>query len=96
MLIILRGRSHVLPPHAFSLGRLGYVCNALSPILVAVVAVFVCLPPELPVTARSANYAPVVLLLFFVGILALWFSRVGKEFEGPKIDWAALWDVKVT
>ncbi|MCJ1261050.1 hypothetical protein MMC22_000914 [Lobaria immixta] len=97
ILILLRGRANVLPrSRPFDLGRLGHACNLLSPLLVIIMSAFNCLPPHLPVTSRNANYTPVVLVGLFGAILAVWFSPVGQGFEGPRIDWEVLGDVKIT
>ena len=94
-LIAIRGRNNVLPNHPFDLGRMGYVCNILSPILVTVVGVLICFPPELPVTHQNINYTPVVLVALSLAILGFWFTT-GRKFEGPKIDWDVLKNVKIT
>ena len=94
-LIAIRGREKVLPEHPFDLGRMGYACNFLSPILVTVVGVLICFPPELPVTHQNINYTPVVLVALSLVILGFWFT-IGHKFEGPKIDWDVLKNVKTT
>ena len=94
-LIAIRGRRNVLPNHPFDLGRIGYFCNFLSPVLVTVIGVLICFPPELPVTHSNINYTPVVLVALSFVILGFWFT-VGHKFEGPKIDWDVLQNVKVT
>ena len=94
-LIAVRGRKNVLPEHPFDLGRMGYICNFLSPILVTVVGVLICFPPELPVTHHNINYTPVVLVALSLAICGFWFT-VGRRFEGPKIDWDVLKNVKIT
>ena len=94
-LIAIRGRKNVLPHHPFDLGSIGYCCNFLSPILVTVVGVLICFPPELPVTHSNVNYTPVVLVALSFVILSFWFI-MGHKFEGPRINWDALQSVKVT
>ena len=94
-LIVTRGRKNVLPDHAFDLGWMGHVCNCLSPILVAVVGVLICFPPELPVTHQNINYTPVVLVALSLVILCFWFT-MGHRFKGPKIDWDVLKSAKAT
>lgn len=85
----MRGRKKSLPPRAFDLGFVGLVCNILAPLLVTVFGIFICFPPQLPVTAANMNYTPVILVGLFAVILGLWAMR-GKKFIGPKIDWDAL------
>ncbi|KAL8793603.1 MAG: hypothetical protein Q9195_003755 [Heterodermia aff. obscurata] len=94
-LIAIRGRKNVLPDHPFDLGSIGYFCNFLSPILVTVVGVLICFPPELPVTRSNINYTPVVLVALALVILGFWFT-MGHKFEGPNIDWDTFQSVKVT
>ena len=93
-LIAVRGRKNVLPNRRFDLGCIGYACNFLSPILVTLVGVFICFPPELPVTHSNINYTPVVLIALCLVILGFW-STMGHKFEGPRIDWDVLKNVKV-
>ena len=94
-LVAIRGRRNVLPDHPFNLGRMGYACNFLSPVLVAVVGVLICFPPELPVTRSNINYTPVVLVALASVILGFWFT-IGHRFQGPKIDWDSLKSRRVT
>ncbi|KAM0803700.1 amino acid permease-domain-containing protein [Usnea florida] len=94
-LVAIRGRKNVLPDHPFDLGMMGHACNFLSPILVTVVGVLVCFPPELPVTTSNINYTPVVLVALFIIVLAFWLT-MGHKFQGPTIDWDALKSVKIT
>lgn len=88
-IIATRGRATCLPARAFDLGWVGYMCNILSPLLVAVIGTFICFPPELPVTTTNMNYTPVILFGLFMVILFLWYTR-GKKFVGPRIDWELL------
>ena len=88
-IIFTRGRKTSLPPRAFDLGTMGYICNFLSPLLVTVIGTFICFPPELPVTTSNMNYTPVILFGLFFIIMCFWFTR-GRKFTGPKIDWELL------
>lgn len=94
-LVAVRGRKSVLPDHPFDLGTMGYACNFLSPILVTVVGVLICFPPELPVTHENINYTPVVFIVLSLVILGFWFT-MGHRFVGPNIDWDVLKNVKIT
>lgn len=93
-IVAIRGRSHILPEHPFNLGFIGRVCNALSPIIVLALGVLACLPPELPVTSSNVNYTPVVLVIAYLSIWVSWYV-IGKNFEGPQIDWDVLKNTKV-
>ncbi|KAL8688095.1 MAG: hypothetical protein Q9224_004974 [Gallowayella concinna] len=89
-ILITRGRSLALPSsRPFNLGKAGYICNFLAPILVTIIATFICFPPQLPVTVSNMNYTPVILVGLFGVIIGLWYTR-GKRFTGPKIDWEGL------
>lgn len=94
-LVAMRGRKNVLPEHVFDLGWVGYVCNYLSPLLVFAVGILICFPPQLPVTQQNINYTPVVLVGLSLAVLGYWFTA-GSNFEGPKIDWDVLKNIKVT
>ena len=54
------------------------------------IGVFICFPPELPVTAANMNYTPVILVGLFGIILGFWYSIGRHNFIGPKIDWELL------
>ncbi|KAL2052038.1 hypothetical protein ABVK25_007730 [Lepraria finkii] len=88
-IIVTRGRATSLPTRTFDLGNLGYICNVLSPLLVAVIGTFICFPPEIPVTTSNMNYTPVIVFGLFAVIMGLWWAR-GEKFMGPRIDWELL------
>lgn len=88
-ILATRGRKKCLPARSFNLGVIGVVCNFLTPLLVTVVGIFICFPPQLPVTVNNMNYTPVILVGLFAVILGLWSVR-GNKFSGPKIDWELL------
>ncbi|KAL9059283.1 MAG: hypothetical protein Q9206_001559 [Seirophora lacunosa] len=88
-IILTRGRETALPARAWNLGKAGYICNILSPLLVTVIGTCLCFPPQLPVTSSNANYTPAILFALFTVVLCLWYAR-GHKFMGPKIDWELL------
>ena len=92
-IVAVRGRKNVLPDHAFDLGWVGYACNFLSPVFVIALGVLICFPPELPVTTQNINYTPAILVGCCMAIVGSWFIG-GKHFEGPKIDWEVLKNIK--
>lgn len=94
-LIAIRGRKNVLPEHTFDLGWIGYVCTYISPVLVSFISILICFPPQLPVTQGNINFTPVVLVCLTMIILGFWHIA-GEQFEGPKIDWEVLKNVKIT
>ncbi|KAL8801713.1 MAG: hypothetical protein Q9182_004252 [Xanthomendoza sp. 2 TL-2023] len=89
-ILVSRGRAVALPSsRPFNLGKAGYICNFLAPILVTIIGTFICFPPQLPVTVNNMNYTPVILAGLFGVIMGLWYTR-GSKFTGPKIDWEGL------
>ncbi|KAL8710611.1 MAG: hypothetical protein Q9220_004835 [cf. Caloplaca sp. 1 TL-2023] len=88
-ILITRGRSKCLPTRHLNLGLVGYICNILSPLLITVIGIFICFPPQLPVTVANMNYTPVILVGLFLVVLGLWYTR-GSKFVGPRIDWELL------
>ena len=95
VLVAVRGRKNVLPDRPFDLGPVGYVCNILSPMIVFIVSILSCFPPEVPVTRQNINYTPVVVVGLSSAIVGFWFTA-NKRFEGPKIDWDVLKNIKIT
>ena len=85
-ILLVRGRSKSLPPRYLNLGWLGYFCNLFSILWIVVLGVLVCFPPEIPVAAGTMNYTSVILVGLFSLILLCWFT-VGRNFEGPQIEW---------
>ena len=94
LIVSWRGRDNVLPEHHWDLGLFGRFCNAASPIIVVLLSVLICFPPELPVTNYNVNYTPVILLGFVLVLGAAWRVR-GRKFEGPNIDWEGLKNIKI-
>ena len=93
-IVVIRGRNNVLPDHDFDLGIFGRLCNLSAPLFALFLGVIICFPPELPVTIQNANYTPAVLAGCYMTILGGWFIA-GEAFEGPKIDWEVLKNIKV-
>ena len=94
VIVALRGRDQLLPQHAFDLGWFGYFCNYLSPIFVMIIGVLVCFPPELPVTAHNINYTPAILVGCYSAMLVGWYL-IGKNFQGPQINWDFFKNIKI-
>ncbi|KAL9016756.1 MAG: hypothetical protein Q9185_005930 [Variospora sp. 1 TL-2023] len=88
-IIVTRGRERSLPARVWNLGKAGYICNILSPLLITVIGTCLCFPPQLPVTTGNANYTPAILFGLFMVVLCFWYVR-GHKFIGPKIDWELL------
>lgn len=65
--LLQRVRKQQLPPARWSLGRWGLPVNAFAFLYSAFVMVFCAFPNTLPVTASTANWAP----LLWAGVVAL-------------------------
>ena len=66
-LLLKRIRQEELLPARWSLGRWGLPINAFAFFYAGFVIVFSCFPTSLPVTAGTANWAP----LIWVGVIAV-------------------------
>ncbi|KAJ5722624.1 amino acid/polyamine transporter I [Penicillium malachiteum] len=88
-IILVRGRNKCLPNRPLKLGTCGYLCNLFAPLWSLVMIVFICFPPELPISVDSMNYSAPILVGLFLVILGFWFTS-GRHFEGPRIDWELL------
>ncbi len=82
--LLLRGRKQV--SHApFSLGKFGFVINAITIVWILLAIVLFTMPTAIPVTAGSMNYAS-VLFVFFACVSVFWYVIWGrKHFSGPPI-----------
>jgi choline transport protein len=84
--LLFRGRG-ILPERAFSLGKFGYVVNAVATAFVAFFSVTFCFPTGFPVSASSMNYLIVVMAVGLVVTTAAWFLRLRKTFTGPRFEY---------
>ncbi|KAH0496718.1 hypothetical protein TgHK011_004067 [Trichoderma gracile] len=81
--VLFRGRG-ILPERAFSLGRFGYVINAVATLFVVFFSICFCFPVGYPVTGSSMNYLIVVMAVGLVVTTAAWFVKLRKTFTGPR------------
>ncbi|CAG9950356.1 unnamed protein product [Clonostachys rosea f. rosea IK726] len=84
-IVAIRGR-HYLPSRPFDLGKSGIIFNALAPILVIFLTIFICFPYTLPVTAQSMNYLPVTVVSCSLFISAFWLFVKKGVYHGPIIE----------
>ncbi|CAG9941757.1 unnamed protein product [Clonostachys rosea f. rosea IK726] len=80
--LLFRGRA-CLPERAFSLGKYGFIVNALATLSVIFFSITFSFPPEMPVTGSSMNYLIVVMAVGVVFIAAIWWGGLRKTFTGP-------------
>lgn len=85
LISLVRGRQDV-SRSTFSLGKFGYVINAITIAWIVLAVVLFCMPYTLPITPSSMNYASVVFA-GFGGISVLWyFVYARKHFTGPPVS----------
>ena len=81
--LLKRIRKQELPPARWSLGRWGLPINAFAFVYSGFVIVFSCFPVSVPVTASTANWAPLV----WVGVIglatAVYLFHGGKVYTPP-------------
>ncbi|KAF4992029.1 hypothetical protein FDECE_13836 [Fusarium decemcellulare] len=82
--LLFRGRNCLPEERAFSLGRYGYLVNALSTIFVIFFSVTFTFPSFLPVTASSMNYLVVVMALGLILTTGVWYGGMRHKFTGPQ------------
>lgn len=81
---LLRGRRAV-KNSPYSLGKFGFVINALTIVWICFSVIIFCMPVSLPVTPSSMNYASVVFA-GFAGISVLFYIVRGRKvFTGPPV-----------
>ncbi|KAL7814194.1 amino acid transporter [Trichoderma aethiopicum] len=82
--VLFRGRG-ILPERAFSLGKFGYVINAVATLFVVFFSICFCFPVGYPVTGSSMNYLIVVMAVGLVVTTVAWFVNLRKTFTGPRL-----------
>lgn len=81
----------ILPRRYLNLGPvIGPFCNLFSVLWIVVLGVFVCFPPEIPVSVEGVNYTAVVVVGIFAIILLFWAVSGRRMFKGPQVDWEGL------
>lgn len=81
----------ILPRRYLNLGPvIGPFCNLFSVLWIVVLGVFVCFPPEIPVSVEGVNYTAVVVVGIFAVILLFWAVSGRRTFKGPQVDWEGL------
>ncbi|EMD68569.1 hypothetical protein COCSADRAFT_178367 [Bipolaris sorokiniana ND90Pr] len=88
-LLLLTGRpKRFLPPNrTFGLPiAFGWVANVVTVAFALFCLVFYCFPPARPVTGSNMNYAPAVLAVIGIFIVANWFLHARKHYHGPQLE----------
>lgn len=66
--------------------KLGWIANVGSVAWLLLSMMSVCMPPQIPVTAKTMNYALAVFIVCFVGIVVLYFKWGKYNFKLPMVD----------
>ncbi|ODQ62469.1 hypothetical protein WICANDRAFT_82499 [Wickerhamomyces anomalus NRRL Y-366-8] len=83
--LVLGGRRKVRGA-AFKLKYVGFIINIISVLWLLFTIFVLSLPPQLPVSGTSMNYASCVFVLFVILVSLLWFVWGKKNFHGPLVD----------
>ncbi|CCH43515.1 Polyamine transporter [Wickerhamomyces ciferrii] len=83
--LVLGGRKKVRGA-AFKLKYVGFIINIISMCWLLFTIFVLSLPPQLPITGSSMNYASVVFILFVILASLLWVVWGKKNFHGPLVD----------
>ena len=81
---LIRGRKAVRHS-SFSLGKFGFIINAVTVVWITLAIVLFCMPTAIPVTPVSMNYASVVFM-GFASISVMYYVMKGRKvFTGPPV-----------
>ncbi|KAH7219654.1 amino acid/polyamine transporter I [Fusarium oxysporum] len=80
--LLFTGRDS-LPKRAFSLGRYGYIVNALATIFMLSFSVVFAFPVARHVTGSSMNYLVVIFAVSLIFIISSWLLGLSKRFTEP-------------
>lgn len=81
---LLRNRK-AITPGPFSLGKAGYVVNAVSCVYIIVFFVIYCFPYALPTTAEAMNYTSVITMGLAFLVTVWWFVHGRTHYQGPSM-----------
>ncbi|KAF4338460.1 amino acid transporter [Fusarium beomiforme] len=81
-ILLFTGRDS-LPKRTFSLGRYGYLVNALSTVFMLFFSVVFVFPVGYPVTGTSMNYLVVIFAICLIFIVSSWVLGLSRRFTGP-------------
>jgi amino acid transporter len=71
---------------AFKLKYVGFIVNSISALWLLFTIFVLSLPPQLPVSGKTMNYASLVFGMFTLMITLLWFLWGKENFRGPLVD----------
>jgi amino acid transporter len=74
-----------LPPARWSLGRFGLPINAFAFAYSGFVVVFACFPNQVPVTTKTANWAPLVWVSVIVMAIVIYVVHGRKHYTPPVV-----------
>lgn len=86
-ILLYRGRSKVLPPRYFALGKYsGPLINITAILWVIFLDIVYFMPFVRPITPTNMNYASVVAVGLMTFIFGLWFFVKKETFKGPNVN----------
>ncbi|ODV95661.1 hypothetical protein PACTADRAFT_42302 [Pachysolen tannophilus NRRL Y-2460] len=89
LVCLVMGKRKKIRGSSFKLKKAGWILNLISLLWIALTFIILCMPPEIPVSITSMNYAIVVFVVFFITIF-IGYKFWGKyHFQGPLIDKAS-------
>ncbi|KAG9952316.1 hypothetical protein KCU85_g2243, partial [Aureobasidium melanogenum] len=83
--VAVRGRS-CMPARPYDLGKVGWMCNALAPILAVFSIILLCFPSELPVTPKSMNYLSVIVVGCWILIVGFYVLHKKGRYTDPIVQ----------
>lgn len=86
ILVLLTGRRTLRNAPIKIKYKIGWVVNIGSVLWLLLAMISVCLPPQIPVTVRTMNYALVVFVVCFISIVVLYFWWGKVNFQLPLVD----------
>lgn len=86
--LLKRLRHEQLPPARWSLGRFGAIINLYAVLYSAFIVILCCFPLNLPVTAASAQWAPLIWMAVIILAAVLYFIH-GTRVYTPPVDFVA-------
>ncbi|QLQ77959.1 hypothetical protein HG537_0A02060 [Torulaspora globosa] len=86
ILVLLTGRRTLRNAPIKIKYKIGWVVNIGSVVWLLLSMLSVCLPPQIPVTAKTMNYALVVFVACFISIIILYFRWGNVNFQLPLVD----------
>lgn len=83
---LLLNKRRKLKGAPFKLHLMGYVVNVVSLAWILLTVLILCMPPQIPITVISMNYAFVVVIVFSLAIAIVYRFWGRYHFHGPVVE----------